>query len=44
MTIATLAELSEEEMASGFTRMAHLTATEISRRLEEDLYRAVYGI
>lgn len=44
VTIATLAELSEDEMAAGFSRMAHLTATEISRLLEEDLYRAVYGI
>jgi hypothetical protein len=42
LTAALLAELSTEEMAEGFDRLANALAREISREIEDDLYRARY--
>lgn len=42
LTAALLAELSTDEMAEGFDRLATSLAREISREIEDDLYRARY--
>lgn len=42
LTAALLSELSTEEMAEGFDRLANALAREISREVEDDLYRARY--
>jgi hypothetical protein len=42
ITTAVLADLSEEELIQGFTASAREVAYKIARRLEDDIYRAVF--
>jgi hypothetical protein len=43
VTAAVLSEMTTEEMAQGFERLANSLAREIAREMEDDLYDARYG-
>jgi hypothetical protein len=43
LTAGVLANLSEEQMAIGFERLALESARSVARRLEDDLYKALYS-